>query len=52
MWGGEGVWLLLPSIPLVPGAEFVPPGLKVDAVASDKRRGIRVSIRRKSVCFC
>lgn len=46
------MWLLLSSIPLVLSAEFVSPGLKVDAMASDERKGNRVSIRRKIVCFC
>lgn len=46
------MWLLLSSIPLVLCAEFVSPGLKVDAMASDERKGNRMSIRRKIVCFC
>lgn len=44
--GHEDVWLLLSSIPVVPYTELVPLGLKVDAVASDKRKGSRVTLRR------
>lgn len=49
--GDEDVWLLLSPIPVVPWAEFVPLGLQVDAVASDKRKGSIVSIRSKAFAF-
>lgn len=35
--GDEDVWPLMSSIPAVSCAGFVPPGLKDDAKASDKR---------------
>lgn len=45
--GDEGVWLLLSSVPPVPCAEFVPPGLKVDAMASDERKGGQSEHKKK-----